>query len=65
MHLRKRSGIGIFQKFKEKHMHQKIQPIKKKKKSIPINFNANYRRELKLVPINKDHCLLKCDALKF
>ena len=30
----------------------------KKKRSTPIYFNANYRREMKLVPIFMDYCLL-------
>ena len=36
-----------------------------KKKKIPISFNMNYRREVKLVPIIIDYCLLQFDALKF
>ena len=38
---------------------------KKKKRNTPINFNTNYRREMKLVPINMDYCLFQFDALKF
>ena len=30
----------------------------KKKRNTPIYFNANYRREMKLVPIIMDYCLL-------
>ena len=30
-----------------------------------FNFNANYCREMKFVPINMDYCLLELDALKF
>ena len=37
----------------------------KKKRNIPIYFNTNYRREMKLVPIIMDYCLLQFDALKF
>ena len=37
----------------------------KKKRNIPIYFSANYRREMKLVPIIKDYYLLQFDALKF
>ena len=33
-------------------------------KKKPINFNTNYRREMKLVPINMDYCVLQIDALK-
>ena len=32
--------------------------------NIPTNSNKNYRREIKLVPINMDYCLLQFDALK-
>ena len=35
----------------------------KTKRSTPINFNTNYRREMKLVPINMDYCLHQFDAL--
>ena len=35
------------------------------KKITPINSNANYRREMKLVPTNMDYCLLQFYALKF
>ena len=38
---------------------------KKKKTEQPINFNTNYRGEMKLIPINMDYCLLQFDALKF
>ena len=38
---------------------------KKKKRNTPTNFNTNYRREIKLVPINMDYCLFQFDALKF
>ena len=37
----------------------------KKKKNIPINYNTNYRRQMKLVPISMDYRLLQFDALKF
>ena len=37
----------------------------KKKKNTPTNFYVNYRREMKLAPINMDYCLLQSDALKF
>ena len=36
----------------------------KKKWNPPINSNKNQRRELKLVPINMDYCLLQFHALK-
>ena len=35
-----------------------------KKSNTLIYFNTNYRREMKLVPINKNYCLLEFDALK-
>ena len=37
---------------------------KKKKWNTQINFNTNYHREMKLVQINLDYCLLQFDALK-
>ena len=37
----------------------------KRKQNTPIYFNANYRREMKLVSIIMDYCLLQFDALKF
>ena len=37
----------------------------KKKRNIPSNFNTNYRKEMKLVQINMDYCLLSFDAFKF
>ena len=38
---------------------------KKKKRNTSINFNTNYRREMKLVPANMDYCLFQFDLLKF
>ena len=38
---------------------------KKKKRTIPVNSNTSYRREMKLIPINIHFCLLQFDALKF
>ena len=38
---------------------------KKKKKYTPLNFNINYRREMKLLPINMNNCPFQFDALKF
>ena len=37
----------------------------KKKRNTLIYFNANYRTEVKLIPIIMDYCLLQFDALKF
>ena len=37
----------------------------KKKQNTPTNSNTNYRREMKLIPINMDYCLLQFDPLKF
>ena len=34
------------------------QKKKKKKKNTSTYFNTNYRREMKLVPIIMDYCLL-------
>ena len=36
-----------------------------KKRITPIYFSTNYRREIKLIPINMDYCLFQYDALKF
>ena len=36
-----------------------------KKGTPPTNFDINYRREIKLVPIIMDYCLLQFNALKF
>ena len=38
---------------------------KQKKRNIPINFDTNYRRDMKLIPVNMDYCVLQFDALKF
>ena len=45
-------------------MHNYVQSVKKKR-NTPIYFNANYHREMKLVPLMLDYCLLQFDALKF
>ena len=37
----------------------------RKKQFTAVTFNANYRRDMKLVPVNMDYCLLQFDALKF
>ena len=37
----------------------------KKKWNIPTYSKTNYRREMKLIPINMDYCLLYFDALIF
>ena len=39
--------------------------VGQKKWNTPINSVTNYRREMKLTPINMDYCLLQFDALKF
>ena len=36
-----------------------------KAKNTSFNSNANYRREMKLIPVNMDYCLLKFGALNF
>ena len=38
--------------------------VGQKTKNTPINSNTNYRREMKLIPINMDYCLLQNIALK-
>ena len=37
----------------------------KEKTYILINFNTNYSREMKFVPISIDYCILPFDTLKF
>ena len=47
--------------FNFEHKCTRVQIVKKKKKkkrNTPINFNTNYRREMKLIPINVDYFLL-------
>ena len=34
-------------------------------KETPINSNTNYLREMKLLPINMEYCLLESEALNF
>ena len=38
---------------------------KRKKMETLINSNTNYRRDMKLIPMNTDYCLLQFDVLKF
>ena len=38
---------------------------RKKKRNTPTNSNTNYRRKMKLVPMNVEYFLLQFDALKF
>ena len=42
-----------------------VQSVKEKKikRNTPSHFNTNYRREMKLITINKDYCLLQFVAL--
>ena len=35
---------------------------KKIKENTTVNFNKNYRRQIKLLPINTEYCLLKFDV---
>ena len=37
--------------------------VGQKKQNTPINFNTNYRKEMKLVPIIMDYCLLQFKIL--
>ena len=46
-------------------IYNQSKKAKKKKRNTPTNFSTNYRREMKLVPINMNDCLLQFDALKF
>ena len=48
----------------QKQRINNVQSVKNKRKT-PINSNANYRKEMKLVPINMNYCQLQFDALKF
>ena len=52
--------IHIYQAF-----HVQSVKKRKKKRNTPFNFSSNYLREMKLVPINIDFCLLAIDAFKF
>ena len=42
-----------------------VQSVKKKGGDTPINSYTNYHREMELVPINMDYCLLQFDEWKF
>ena len=44
---------------------QSVKEKKEKKRNTSINFTVNYRREMKLIPMNMDYYLLQFDALKF
>ena len=46
-------------------IYNQSKKAKKKKRNTPTNFSTNYRREMKLVPINVDHWLHQFDALNF
>ena len=46
-------------------IYNQSKKAKKKKRNTPTNFSTNYRREMKLVPINMNDCLLQFNALKF
>ena len=56
----------LYAEFLEMKTYQ-IQSVKKRKtkRNTPVYSNTIYRREMKLVPINVDYCLLQVDALKF
>ena len=51
--------------FLSQYMCSRLKKKKKKKREMPINFNANYRREMKHVPISMDYCLFQFDTLIF
>ena len=55
---------AIFSKIKQKYNISHLYS-RGKKWNTPTNSNTNCRREMKLVPINMDYCLLQFDALKF
>ena len=38
---------------------------KKNTETLPINFNASYRKEVELVPINMVYCLFQFRASNF
>ena len=46
-------------------MHTYTCTVDQKNRNTPINSNTNYRREMKIIPINMDYCLLQFDALQF
>ena len=48
----------------QKQRINNVQSVKNKRKT-PINSNANYRKEMKLVPINMNYCQLQFDAIQF
>ena len=47
-----------------RHCEKETKRNKTKQQKIPINTKINYRREMKLIPINMDNCLLQFHALK-
>ena len=48
-----------------KHSSYVLCTVDRKKRHAPINLNTYYRREMKLLPIDVDYCLLQFIALKF
>ena len=46
------------------HICKIVQKRKKKRKTLFI-FNANYGKEMELLPVNIDYCLFKIVALAF
>ena len=48
-------------------MYSRLKKKRKEKKNqnTPVNLNTNFRREMKLAPIDMDYCLLQFDDLKF
>ena len=63
---KKNENVDLSKRHLNKRILQKkyVQSAEEKKKNTHINFNINYHREMKLIPINID-CLLELDALKF
>ena len=35
-----------------------VQSVKQKKRNILVNFKSSYSREMKIIPINMEYCLL-------
>ena len=64
-----RTLIKLFKDRIEDYFEMTLSPESDYKSTIgqekKMYFNRNYRREMKLIPIIMDYCLLQLDALKF
>ena len=52
------SNIRNLKVFCDAYTVKRLGTVVQKKRNTPIYFNTNYRREMKLVPIIMDYCLL-------